>query len=67
MDVDQARDDVQPGDVQRLASWLPDVRRDTRDPIAADGHIHDAVVSIGRVDDVSTPQHQVEGHHLSVV
>ena len=43
------------------------IRTFSRDPITADRHVHDAVVSIRRVDHVSTPQHQVEGHHLSVV
>lgn len=62
VNVDQPRRDIQTVDIQRLDGRTVDSWRDTCDPIAADRYIHDAVTTIGGVDNVSAPQHQVVLH-----
>ncbi len=63
MEVDEARGDDEPADVDRLRAV--ETVADRRDRVTVDPHIADAVEPGLRIDHPTTSQHQVVRHQLT--
>jgi hypothetical protein len=67
VDVDETGCDVKPRRIGNLAGTRGrDVGGDQRNLVAGDGHIHDGVDAVFRIDDVAVPDQQIECRVLGI-